>query len=208
MGTYLQLPPQMGGTRFGPFPAGIIYIGSDPARCQIVLNAAQGVFAVHCIISDMGNGTYTIGPTQQNLKLFLVKKGEQKAWPVQAAVQANPGDWIVVGSEAGPRFEIQNVGDSPAASRRAGMGMGGMSGGGGGGFGGRIANEMSRRAQAKLLAKNPYFRTFYNLQARFKHGGWKSPYFIVGVLGALVGIVGAGGAGCSGIFYAVYQQLF
>ena len=47
--TFLQLPPELGGLRFGPFDQWI-QIGSDPKRNQIVLDPAHGVFPSHCAI--------------------------------------------------------------------------------------------------------------------------------------------------------------
>jgi hypothetical protein len=38
----LELAPQFGGTRFGPFAQGAT-LGSDPARCHITLPAEMGV---------------------------------------------------------------------------------------------------------------------------------------------------------------------
>jgi hypothetical protein len=215
MSTYLQLPPQMGGVRFGPFPPGVIYLGSDPQRCQIVLNASQGVFAMHCMVSDAGDGSYTISPVQGNLKVYLVKKGESKAWPVQSAVQAHAGDWVVLASPEGPRFEIQRETATAGAGIRAGRpmgrpgqgfaGPGGASQQGGSAFGGRMANEVQRQMAARMMTQVPAFRAFYMMQHRMKGGAWKSPYFLVSVLMGIMGFIGAGSAGCSGMFYAVYR---
>ena len=88
MPTYLHLAPQQGGTRFGPFSKGVIQLGSDPTRCQIVLDAGLGIFAVHCLIQDGGNGTYSVMPTQANLKLWLLPSGEHEPQQITGACKA------------------------------------------------------------------------------------------------------------------------
>jgi hypothetical protein len=197
MATYLQLPVDMGGTRFGPFQ-GVVYIGSDPSRCQIVLDAKLGVFAVHCVLTETGPGAYTASATQRGLKLFLIQKGEKKPWPIEQPVQAKPGDQIVLASETGPRFVIEHVPGQSLATPGGPQAAGGADSSN---LGSGIANEMSRRMQAQLIAKNPVFRTLYQLKAKFKPGFWKSPYFIVSTLGAVGAALLGGVATCSGVLY-------
>lgn len=202
MATFLCLPEEFGGTRFGPFPQGAVYIGSDHTRCQIVLDAKLGVFAVHCMVSETEPGKYTVSLTQRGLKLYLIQKGEKKAWPIENPVEAKPGDQVVLGSETGPRFIIVHQPDSVAV---AGPNVAAEAVGGG--LGGSVANEMARRAQAKLIAKNPAFRTLYQLKHKYKTGVWKSPYFIVSALGAVGAAIMGGIATCSGVIYTIIQAL-
>ena len=201
MATYLQLPPEFGGTRFGPYQGGIVYIGSDPNRCQIVLDAKLGVFAVHCVVSETGPNTYTVSLAQQGLKLFLVQKGERKAWPIESAVQAKSGDQLVLVSETGPRFVLEYTPDQPQTTPNQGHRPNGSTD-----LGSGIANEMARRAQAQLIAKNPYFRTLYQLKTRFKPGFWKSPYFIVSALGTIGAALLGGLATCSGVLFGLFNN--
>jgi hypothetical protein len=202
MATFLCLPEEFGGTRFGPFPPGAIYIGSDSTRCQIVLDAKLGIFAVHCMVSETAPGVYTVSLTQRGLKLFLIQKGEKKPWPIEQPVEAKPGDQIVLASDTGPRFVIIH---QPDAAVVAGPNVAAVAVGGG--FGGNIANEMARRAQAKLITKNPVFRTLYQLKHKYKTGVWKSPYFIVSALGAVGAALVGGVVACSGVIYGLLQAL-
>jgi len=202
MATFLCLPEEFGGTRFGPFPQGVVYIGSAPTRCQIVLDAKLGVFAVHCMVSETAPGAYTVSLTQRGLKLFLIQKGEKKAWHIEQPVEAKPGDQIVLASDTGPRFVIVHQPDAVATE-----GPNVAAAAVGGGFGGAVANEMARRTQAKLIAKNPAFRTLYQLKHKYKTGVWKSPYFIVSALGAVGAAILGGLATCSGVIYGIIQAL-
>ena len=170
MATYLQLPPEFGGTRFGPYQGGIVYIGSDPNRCQIVLDAKLGVFAVHCVVSETGPNAYTVSLAQQGLKLFLVQKGERKAWPIESAVQAKSGDQLVLVSETGPRFVLEYTPDQPQTTPNQGHRPNGSTD-----LGSGIANEMARRAQAQLIAKTPISEHSINSRPDLSPGFGRAP---------------------------------
>ena len=88
MPTYLQLSAEQGGTRFGPFPGGVIQLGSSSGECQIVLAPQAGIAGVHAMITAMGDGQFTVQPTQQGLGLYLIQRGQTHHWPIEAPMTA------------------------------------------------------------------------------------------------------------------------
>lgn len=214
MPTYLQLAQEQGGNRFGPFAPGTINLGADGMKCQITLGL-PGIAAVHAMIVDKGNGTYTVSPTARGLGLYLVSGGRQRL--VDTSAVARAGDSIVIGDQAGPKFTLEFDSGKGNKSGIAGPvagaagGVAGMLGGGAaarryekqGGFGNAMANEVQRQAFSKLIAKTP-LRDYYSLIYRARSGGLANPRFLVGVLGTVV--VGLGGAlvSCFGLLTAFF----
>jgi hypothetical protein len=207
MPTFLQLASEQGGNRFGPFPGGLIVLGTDGRRCQLVMGPMAGILPVHGQISDHGNGTFTVQPADRKAVLFLVQQGQGQMWPLQAAVTARHGDVLVVGTEAGPRFTLQF--ESDARQVRAVQ----QPGGGGllpasaqrnlarqGGFGGAMQHEVKRQAQSKLMA-GP-FRELYTMYYRFKSGSFFQPRYLITAVGGLVVLLGGSFASCFGLFTA------
>lgn len=225
MPTYLQLPPEQGGLRFGPFE-GIIQIGSDPRRCQITLDASQGVYPMHATLAAAAGGIYHFAPVEMGAKVFVVQQGSPQMWPVQGAVQVKSGDSIIVGTPAGPRFQI--LGGAPgivATGPQAGAAVAGAAAGGGmlaalGGmfgppqhvrrgqqsFGQGIADEFARRGRSRLMTQSP-FREIYMLNRRLQTGNLFNPVTVVSVLFTVGGVITAGTVSCTGLVYSVWRQL-
>lgn len=223
MATFLQLPPEQGGLRFGPFN-GIVQIGSDPRRCQITLDAGQGIYPMHATLVEAGGGLYHFAPVEMGAKAFVVQQGSPQVWPVQAAVQVKSGDSIIVGTPAGPRFQV--IGGPPGMASQgpgpamAGVGAGGMLGALGSmmsgpqrhpsrqqtSFGQGIADEFARRGRARMMTQSP-FREIAMLQTRLRSGNLFNPVTIVGVLFTIAGMLSAGAFSCSGLAYSLWRQL-
>jgi hypothetical protein len=102
--TFLALPADLGGTTFGPFTDGTVTVGTDPDRCQLVLNADTGLQPVHAWISPTGH-CWTVQPASRGAAVFL-RRGVTVA-AVTAPVQAFPGDVICLGRDDGVRFILQ-----------------------------------------------------------------------------------------------------
>jgi hypothetical protein len=218
--TFLQLPPELGGLRYGPFDQWI-QVGSDPRRNQIVLDPGHGVFPAHCAIGQLPDGRYSVTPVTPECKVFLMPAGQGQVWPLHGPVQANAGDMVIFGTPAGPRFTIIREapvkGQSAAQIVRSARQVGGEKGfiQGASGIGaifrpttqGGISGEIQRRMQAKALATPGPMRTAYEVWTRYRYGSLTSPYFIVGALSAVVGMLGTGTVSCSGFFYVLWQTL-
>lgn len=220
--TFMQLPPELGGLRFGPFDEWI-QIGSDARRNQIVLDPSHGVFPVHCAIRALPDGRYSVAPVTPECRVFIMPSGQNQVWPVTSPVQASHGDMVIFGTPSGPRFHLLREGPAAKApsaaeivqtARRTGGERGlieGLSS-----FGARltqrptqggISGEIQRRAQARMLSQSGPMRSAYMLWTRFRHGSLTSPYFIVGAMSALIGLIGTGSVSCSGIFYIIWTSL-
>jgi hypothetical protein len=214
MPTFLQLAPEQGGNRFGPFNGGAIQLGSDQKKCQIFLGM-PGIAPIHATVMDHGNGAYTVAPSQRGLGLLLMQNGQLR--PLDQPAQARVGDTIYVGGHNGARFTLQF--DGPGGNRGAGVALGGMAPAaaavqsqshmpnvGGryakqGGFGNAMANELQRQAFGRLLAKTP-LRDYYSLIYRFRSGSALQPRYIISAVGALVFLFGGSLVSCTGIVAA------
>lgn len=225
MATFLQLPPEQGGLRFGPF-TGIVQLGSDPRRCQITLDASHGIYPLHATLADAGHGVYHFAPVEHGAKAFVVQAGSPQVWPVQGAVQVKSGDSIIVGTPAGPRFQViggppgvaiqQTGGGVSAGAAAAGGGLLGALGGMMQGnrhvsrrdqsFGQGIADEFARRGRSRLMTQGP-FRDLARMQTRMRSGNLLNPVTIVGMLFTVGSMIAAGTFSCSGLAYSLWRQL-
>lgn len=205
--TYVDMPPEQGGARFGPWDGGVVHFGSDPSQCQVVMASAHGIARVHAALADQGDGTYTLQPIQRGYTLFAVQAGRTGMQPITTAVKMRPGDMFVLGNVSGPRFRIGRV-ERPttaAPSASAGVSLGGMAkafveGRPVSGNGrdrtmtDRVIDEMARRTRSKMMTREPW-RTMQRWYFRFRRGGWRSPQFIVTLILSLFGVMTAGLAG-------------
>ncbi len=206
--TFMQLAPEFGGTRFGPYP-GIIHVGSDGKRCQLQLSPNMGILPHHASVMPQPDGSYVVGPVSASAGVFLIQAGTAQVWPVKAMVQAKVGDQVVFGTPSGPRFQLQTDGptsSAPGISGPQGAASAASSGQAGSTLATGIANEVQRRAMARLLTTSP-FRDIYYFWGRYKVGTFSNPYYIVGAAGAVVSAIAVGGLSCSGILAAVWASM-
>jgi hypothetical protein len=217
---FLQLPPELGGVRFGPFP-GNVTIGSDPKRSQIVLDPSMGIFPSHALLGRLGDGSLSLSPGAKEAKVFLMPNGQPHVWPITSAVQVNLGDQIIVGTPTGPRFQL--LGDQPmAAAPSAAQIVSTAQRGGEKGFvqsmsaavdgifrptGGGISGEVQRQLTSRALARNPWIRDGYTFWTRFRSGSLFSPYMVVGLMFAVISMLGAGTFSCSGAMWVLWDML-
>lgn len=200
--TWLQLPPEMGGTRFGPFRGGIVQIGTDNGQCQIVLQKQMGIAPVHVTLAIQGPGSYLVQPVQRGFGLFLQRSGGGMA-PVSSAVQANAGDTLIVGTPAGPRFSISYE-EAQAVKSGSRPGAGSAKSG----FMGRMGSELMRQQRARWIMRNPLYRQYYQLTHRYRTGALSNPRVLTGLLIGLSGVIFAGGTACVGGLGLLLRALF
>ncbi|MFT7518027.1 MAG: hypothetical protein ACI9MC_000151 [Kiritimatiellia bacterium] len=188
--TYLTLTPEFGGTKFGPF-SGTINLGTDGGRCQIVLAASSGIQPLHAMITDTGTA-WQVQPVQMGAPVFL-RKPNGRVLPVTMAVQAAPGDAVVLGSQSGPALLLSRASVAP---------VGGAAGGGGSRRGGKLSTDAfsreARRQVESTLITMPYGREAYRFYTRLRSGSFMRPRYIIGAVGGLVFVVGTGCVGCLG----------
>lgn len=199
MPTFLQLAPEQGGTRFGPFPAGVVQLGTDANHCQLTLAATPGIAPVHASITAMGGGRFTVQPTQQGLGLFLIQRGQTHSWPIEAPVTASHGDKLVIGSAAGPSFELQWEEAVVAAGPTAVAAPRGLPRPPGNSMASGVAGELQRQAMAKVLGRAGPLRDLYHLSYRLRSGSLSNPRILVSILGTVVVGFMTLATGCAGV---------
>ena len=197
MSFFLDLAPQFGGTRFGPFSQGAT-LGSDPERCHITLPAEMGILPVHAWIAPAGAGL-TLQVSEVGAAVYLMDAGQPS--PVQGSRMVGPGDVLILGHPSGVAFTLQGTAQAPAAPRpqepaaRAGR------------RGPPTAAAMG--AEAKRQAGVAMMTTKTGAQAghflhRLQSGAYTNPRVII------AGILSIGGMlmmGCSGLVAIFLSQL-
>lgn len=208
--TFLQLPPDLGGLRYGPFRDAVVF-GSDGQRCQMVLDPGHGIYPVHATLSPQGPH-YTLQPAGPDCKIFLIPPGQAQVWPVTSPVQAQVGATVILGTPSGPRFQIQR---GTPAFRTAFQGQGDAAVLGGldhalhrvGVSGSGIGEELGRRAKASLLAQSGPARDVYRLWTRARTGQLTNPVVLVGAGIAMLGALSTGAISCSGLLWVLLDAL-
>ena len=202
MATFLALPAELGGTTFGPFTDGTVTVGTDPDRCELVLNADADLWPVHAWISPVGH-CWTVQPATRGALLFL-RRGVTVA-AITAPVEAFPGDVICLGRDDGVRFELRG---NPALAAPAPVAHAAPEGStptpvftpSGAGrrkapTSGQMAAEVKRQAGVAMFSNGPL--AFINqLVFRGRSGALLQPRYI---FGAVVALGMAAMSGCAGL---------
>lgn len=192
----LSLSAEFGGTTFGPFAPGPVALGSDPTRCQIVLNQSLGVRPTHAVITPMNANTFVLQPAEQGIGLFYFVGGRGQGQPVGNAVQLRPGDAFAVGSPAGPRFVV-GLYTQPAPQQNTGFKLGGR----GVPTAAQMGQEVKRQASTGIMT-NPLVQEASKLFWRVRTGAIFQPRVILGVA---IGVFGAALAGCAALLRHLVQ---
>jgi hypothetical protein len=160
-------------------------------------------------VTPYPSGVFGIEPAP-GAGVWLMQQGQGQAWPLQSAVQVNPGDHLIFVSPSGPRL-VLSIDDAPAApapsapAARATSGLG--IAGPRPGLAGAVGNEMVRQGTSRLLARPGPIRDAYYLLNRFRGGSLTSPTMIVTLLFATVGALAGGGMTCSGLLSLLWWKL-
>ncbi|TNE90761.1 MAG: hypothetical protein EP330_07480 [Deltaproteobacteria bacterium] len=196
--TYLQLAPEFGSTKFGPFLGVEIRLGSDPAANDITLPEAYGIAPEHVKILIQPDGSFIIAPTQRSATVYAFR-GQGRPKQVTSPMAVGPGDSIALATPEGPRFyllrerpqqagdDIETPQDAIDAARR------GLNAGG-------VWEEMKRVGVAKVVTSN----AGHFLQQAWtfiKSGSFLKPRYIVMGMGIAAGWVMACGAGGSAAWF-------
>lgn len=192
----LTLSPEFGSTSFGPFAPGPVALGSDPGRCQVVLNPSLGVRPTHAVITPMNANTFVLQPAEQGIGLFYFVGGRGQEQPVGNAVQLRPGDAFAIGSPAGPRF-IVGLYTQPAAPASQGFKLGGRSVP----TAGQMGQEVKRQTSTSIMT-NPVVQEVSKLFWQVRTGAIFQPRVI---LGFALGLFGFLLAGCAALLRHLVQ---
>jgi hypothetical protein len=109
--TFLELAPEFGGTRFGPFKGMEIRLGSDPGSNDITLPENLGVLANHVKLISQGDGSFIVAPVERTAGVFTFRSGgsaKQVTSPVaiQGASDTYSADSFSLVTPEGPRFYV------------------------------------------------------------------------------------------------------
>lgn len=121
--TYLELAPEFGGTRFGPFKGMEIRLGSDPSSNDIVLPENLGVLPQHVKLISQGDGSFIVAPVERTAGVFTYRAGgsaKQVTSPIaiQGASDAYSADSFSVVTPEGPRFYVLQIMQQPEAKSK------------------------------------------------------------------------------------------
>lgn len=103
---FLQLAPEFGATKFGPFQGAEVRLGSDPSRNDIVLPEALGVMAEHARLIKQPDESFVLAPVERTASIHLWRADGRPPKQVTAPIALVGGDGFSLVSAEGPRFFI------------------------------------------------------------------------------------------------------
>lgn len=190
----LVLAPEFGGAVFGPFPPGVVTLGSDPG-CTLALHPSLGLNRQHAQLVVQADGRAVIQPAEANA-VVLVMAGGRPPNRLRSAATLSPGDSFVLGGPDGPRFTLQvqtaQIQQSASGAAARPRGMNRLSAD-------SLAAEARRQADVSLQTMGP-FQEIRRAGFRLRSGALLQPRYVVS---ALVVIGGALFTGCGGIIAAI-----
>lgn len=195
--TFLQLSQEFGGTRFGPFDAVEIRLGSDPDQSDITLPADLGVAPQHVKVLKQQDESFILAPVDRTAAVFFYRSTGGRPKQVTAPLACKPGDSFAMVTAEGPRFFIQSE-KNPKAIKEAAADAQGP------GLGINTPNirpegivaEIKRRGLAAVFTTklgNMWMTTWRMV----KTGQIFSPVYIVGGMIMVFGWLGLAGSGCA-----------
>jgi hypothetical protein len=104
--TFLQLAPEFGGTKFGPFDQVEIRLGSDPGNSDITLPEALGVAPQHLKLLKQQDDSYILAPVERTAAVYHFRAGSPRPKQVLAPTAIASGDGFALVTPEGPRFAV------------------------------------------------------------------------------------------------------
>ncbi|MCA9495126.1 MAG: hypothetical protein KC621_34595, partial [Myxococcales bacterium] len=200
--TFLQLAPEFGGTKFGPFDHVEVRLGSDPSNSDITLPPTLGVADQHVKLIKQQDGSFIVAPVDRTAAVFHFRAGSGRPKQVLAPTAVSNGDSFALVTPEGPRFFILLEKDPRAAARSAeeaeGPGWkpkmpGNM---GNNRFARGIWREIKRRGFAAVFTTR-LGNMAMRLNMMVRSGAIFSPIYMVGGILMISGWLFAGGTSCS-----------
>jgi len=205
MVTFLQLSPEFGGTKFGPFTGIEIRLGSDPGSSDITLPETLGVIPQHVKLLKQQDESFILAPVDRAAPLYHFRgdTGEPKLVTSPLAVVA--GDSFSLVTPHGPRFLLVVAGDPKAIAAGARESEGPGLAGRGAHMQRGVLAEIQRRGFAAVFTSrlgNMFMRGWQMV----KTGQIFSPIYIVSGMLLLAGWFGAGGTACAALNFKRQSQ--
>jgi len=195
--TFLELAPEFGGTRFGPFTSFEIRLGSEPSRNDITIPESLGVAPEHVKVLRQPDGSFILAPVDRSATVYYWRAGATRPQQLTAPRAVSDGDGFSLVTPEGPRFYILLENDKKRIAEQAKNSEGPALGGLGQNLNSKgILAEMKRVGLAKALTSK-LGNTGMKLWTFIKTGQFLSPMYIMMGMTMLSGYLFAGGAACS-----------
>ena len=191
---YLNLAPEFGGGRFGPFEGLEVRLGADRERCHVVLPESFGVARDHCKIMRQGDGGLILTASERTAAVFVWKGDARRPTQIQTPTAVRSGDSFALVSPEGAKFTVELASLPPDiiakrnAEKRGRRGLTGE----------KLAREGFRMALARLWAVGPVgiaMRGWYMV----KSGTLWQPRIIITAVIAGFGYIAALAGSCSAL---------
>lgn len=198
--TFLQLAPEFGGTKFGPFESAEIRLGSDPGSNDITLPETLGVASEHVKLLRQQDNSFIVAPVDRAAPVFHYRAGVARPKQVTAPLAVQGGDSFSLVTPEGPRFIIVVESDpraiKAAAEEASGPDWAKRLQPSAGKVGRGLMAEIKRRGFAAVLTTR-LGNTGSKVWTMIRTGSIFSPVYIVSGMLMLSGWLFAGGSACT-----------
>ncbi len=199
--TFLQLAPEFGGTKFGPFDQVEIRLGSDPSNSDITLPEALGVAPQHVKLLKQQDDSYILAPVDRTAAVYQYRGGSGRPKQVLAPTAIMSGDGFSMVTPEGPRFTVLVEKDPRAVSKAIAESEGpklGLPKGfqANNRFTRGLWNEVKRRGFAAVFTTR-LGNMFMRASMMVRSGAIFSPVYVVSGILMLSGWLFVGGSSCS-----------
>lgn len=198
--TFLQLAPEFGGTKFGPFEAAEIRLGSDPGSNDITLPETLGVASQHVKLLRQQDNSFIIAPVDRAAPVFHYRAGVARPKQVTAPLAVQGGDSFSLVTPEGPRFVIVVESDpraiQAASAEASGPDWAKRMQPSAAKVGRGLMAEVKRRGWAAVITTR-LGNTWMRAWTMIRTGSIFSPVYIVSGMLMLSGWLFAGGSACT-----------
>ncbi|HHO53489.1 MAG TPA: hypothetical protein ENK18_22110 [Deltaproteobacteria bacterium] len=200
--TFLQLSPEFGGTRFGPFDVVEIRLGSDPEQSDITLPETLGVIPQHVLLLRQQDASFILAPIDRAAPIYHFRSGKGAPRLVTAPVAIRDGDAFALVTPEGPRFHLVVEKDAKAIAEAARESQGPAWGVNldGSRFQRGLIEEIRRRGVAAVVTTS-VGHTVVRASAMIRTGQIFRPIYVVSGMMMLSGWLFAGTAACGALSF-------
>lgn len=200
--TFLQLSPEFGGTKFGPFEVVEIRLGSDPEQSDITLPETLGVIPQHVKLLRQQDDSFILAPIDRAAPIYHFRSGKGASKLVTAPVAIRNGDAFALVTPEGPRFQLVVEKDARAIAEAARESQGPAWGSSlnSSRFQRGLIEEIRRRGFAAVVTTN-LGNTLVRATAMIRTGQIFRPIYVVSGMMMLSGWLFAGTAACGAISF-------
>lgn len=195
--TFLKLADEFGGTKFGPFSAAEIRLGSDPELNDITLPAELGVLPEHMKVLKQKDGSFIIAPTDRSATVFVWRANGSPPKQISTPVAVTGEDGFSVVTAEGVRFNIVQE-EEKRKKPDANKGKSGLGAAKGRLSVGSMMEEIKRQGIMKFT-RTSLGHWFQNGYKYVTSGAILKPRNIIMMITVASGWVFAGGIGCTAL---------